>query len=195
MVKVCCGLLSLMLLISSCGYHLDWNSDQETMTVPYACGDQDGYFTNALTEAIHCSGQFRIVNSEGKYLLQTALKNCREEGIGFHYTKDNEGNISRTIIPNESRYYLSATFSLIDCSKNCILLGPVDLDVTVDFDHEYDSSPNKINVFSQGQLTDIETARITVHEIAVRQLAKKIVDYLYAFHVDCNGGSTQCQRF
>jgi len=63
------------------------------------------------------------------------------------------------------------------CSGS-IVLGPAQLDASVDFDHDYYYSPDGINEFSLGQLTDYDVAYDTVQRPLNQALARKVVDYL-----------------
>ena len=71
-----------------------------------------------------------------------------------------------------------AEVSLIDAASDCYVVGPIVITAEVEFDHDYNSSPDGVNVFSLGQLTDLDEARDAADDPLNRQLAQNIIDYL-----------------
>lgn len=178
-----------------------------TICIPYVDGDTTGELTAALIKQITRSGAFRYVREGGDLLLNVSVCECAEDNIGFRYdrkreekkeTKSEENDdanpevetpkeekdeklrekLNHSIIPIETRAYITAEVCVVDNCTGSTLLGPVRLLASVDFDHEYYYSPNQINSFSLGQLTDIETARDAVQRPLYNALAEKITAYI-----------------
>lgn len=193
-------LLFPLLFSLSCGYQFGQGSlpsKYQTISVPYVEGDISGELTAILIKQISRSGSFRYVSDNGDLILYVTLCDCSEENIGFSYDtkknkddkhrrkdgkKDNSGcnkrDFNHSIIPIESRATIIAEVTVVDCSSGCTVLGPAKLIASVDFDHDYYYSPNKINVFSLGQLTDVDEARDAVLTPLYRALAEKITEYI-----------------
>ena len=67
---------------------------------------------------------------------------------------------------------------MIDSRSGCVVLGPSIIKAHVDFDHEFNSSRDAVNVFSLGQVTDIDGATDAAARPLNKVLAQKIVDYM-----------------
>ena len=175
--------LSLLLLISitmGCGYRWgDQGSLQKyrTISVPYVIGDWSGSLTAALVKEISVSGVFAY-SAEGSVTLRVRVIDYDDENIGFQYDRNKEGKIKNILLPDETRTTALAEVTLIETISGRTLLGPVQIAADVAFDHDYYATRHRVNVFSLGQLTDIDAA----HDAAMKplhcRLAKKIVEYL-----------------
>lgn len=179
----CKLLLSLLLCayLTSCGYKFGQSSITEkyhTVSVPFITGDPDGALTNAVVKEIETNSGLEYVNSGGALLLSIALKDVRDEDIGFRYDRDKKERKTRYIIPIETRITAVVELKVIEACSGKNLLGPVILSASVDFDHDYYSSRNGVNIFSLGQLSDIDAARDSVKIPLNRALARKIVEYV-----------------
>jgi hypothetical protein len=78
----------------------------------------------------------------------------------------------------ETRIIATVEISVTESGSCRTLLEPVRLTASVDFDHDYYFSRNGVNVFSLGQLIDIDSAYDAVQTPLHDLLARKIVDYL-----------------
>ena len=171
------------LLLTSCGYHQGQgglSDSYRTISVPYVEEDRDGQLTAAIAKQIAVSGAFEYLHSGGDLILKVIIIDFSEENIGFRYDRNKEGQVSkyRDIIPTETRLTALAEVSVIDACSGTIVLGPARLSSSVDFDHDYYTSRDEINVRSLGQLNDIDAALDAVHRPLNEALAQKIVDYL-----------------
>lgn len=174
-------ILSFFLLFSSCGYRFDpYLCSNRTIAVPFICGDLSGKLTSEVIREISSSGLFSYSNCDACYNLCIKIINCCEENIGFRYDDDKDGILTNTLVPIENRYTITVEIRLIECETGCTLLGPVRLASSIDYDHEYYSSQEGVEIDSLGQLTSIETARDTIFDVASKRVAEKIVDYLYS---------------
>ena len=171
----------IFILFSSCGYRTG-NSGQlssySTVSVPYVYGDRDGDLTSAIIEELSSSACFRYERECGELLLYVRILDFRDLNIGFRYDRDKDSSLNKSVIPAETRYSILTQVEVIERGSGCSVLGPVELWTSIDFDHDYYSSRDGINVFSLGQLSDYDAA----HDVALhplhRKLAQKIVDYL-----------------
>jgi hypothetical protein len=169
----------LAMAMTSCGYRAGsgkLSDDYSTLTVPYIQGDNTGLLTSALIREVGVSSPFRYVNCDGDLCLDVRLVGFREENVGFRYDLQRDGKRAPWIIPDETRLSVAVEVKVLD--HECIVLGPVRLTAAVDFDHEYYLSPNGVNVFSLGQLTDVREAREAANTPLAEAIAKKVVDYI-----------------
>lgn len=192
-------LVAVALLITSCGYRFGQGaviSQYRTVTVPFVEGDRDGTFTAALVEDISRSGCLTYHCEGGELILYVTLLDLYDENVGYRYdrkkeSKENDGDgeeengekeevLTHSIIPIETRVHVLAEVTLVEACSGCEVLGPVQLHEFVDFDHDYYFSREGINVFSLGQVNDIDTAHDDVFKPLSHKLAQKIVDYINA---------------
>jgi hypothetical protein len=175
-----CGLTCLSLL-PSCGYRWEQGTtvvSERSLSIPYVKGDGDGELTTALIGAIARSGIFRYSPEGGELILQVTVLDYLSDNVGFCYDSNRKGCLTSSIIPNETRVTAWVELSLSEAATGRVLLGPVRLSADVEFDHDYYSSRNAVNVFSLGQFTDMDEAYDAAQRPLNRNLAYKIVDYL-----------------
>jgi len=174
-------LLSLLLTLSSCGYRMGFGpipNCYETISVPFIEGDQTGSLTAAIVEEISTSGAFTYCPCSADLTLNIILLEIKDKNIGFRYDRGENNEIQETIVPAETRLTAIAKVTLVD-NRSCeIVSGPDIIKAKAEFDHEFNSSRDAVNVFSLGQVTEIEEAKVAAKRPLDRALAKKIVDYL-----------------
>lgn len=171
----------LLFLLSACNYRFGSGSLSETyrtINVPYVEGDATGVFTAALIKEIGVSSPFQFVNWDADLCLTVRLIGLREENVGFRYDLESNGTLADWIIPAETRLSAAAEITLVDNQTGTSLFGPICLSTAVDFDHDYYLSPNGINVFSLGQLSDIREGKEAATPPLSQALAQKIVAYI-----------------
>jgi len=176
---------TLFILLSSClGYRTGMGSHvscYQTISIPYIQGDSDGSLTAELVRAFSRNGALSYCPSGGNLYLHATIIECTKENIGYRYQRKRSGKLTKSIIPIESRLKATVEISLLDREKNCLVMGPSRILATVDFDHDYYFSRNEINIFSLGQLSDVDTAQdAALHPLNVK-LAQKIVDAVISF--------------
>lgn len=168
-------------LLTCCGYKAGYDglpNEYNTITVPYVEGDWDGELTNAIIRQISTSGAFEYRNDCANLSLLVKIIDFSDENIGFRYDRHKDGRLRDTIIPVETRLFALAEVSVVETASGKVVLGPSRLSVNVDFDHDYYSSRNEVNVFSLGQLSDFDSASDAAHTPLNKALARKIVDYI-----------------
>jgi hypothetical protein len=174
-------ILCSVLMLSSCHYQFGRGTLSEkysSISIPYVEDDTDGELTGELIRQISSKGVFKYSSSGAQLILESKIKDTREENIGFRYDRKKSGELQKYITPTESRRIASVEFTLRETSTGKIILGPTVISASMDFDHDYYSDQNASNVSSLGQFVDIDTARDTVAHPLNRLLAEKIVDYI-----------------
>jgi hypothetical protein len=180
-----CVILSALCLacfLSSCGYRFDQYEGlaarYSTISVPYVEEDRDGSLTAAVIKEIVRSGTFEYQCDNGALILKIDQIDLREENIGFRYDRKKRGKLTKDIIPTETRIVSVVEVAVIESASGCTVLGPVRLSASVDFDHDYYFSRDEVNVFSLGQLIDVDEANDAVQSPLNQVLAEKIVAYI-----------------
>lgn len=171
----------LLILCTSCGWHLASNYDQnsaQTLSIPYAYGDGDGMLTNELIAQVQKETSFDYVQGTGAYTLKVQLLDTKSENIGFRYDPHKLHNGKKRIIPDEVRRKLLAKVSLVHSASGKEVIGPAYLMGSCEFDHRYYNLSHNINRYSLGQLTDIDTTYDVVNIPLYRDLARQIAYWL-----------------
>ncbi len=168
-------------LLTGCHYQFgrgDLSQRYATISVPYVEGDQKGDLTTEIIRKLSTSGAFRYVNTGGDLILKIKLVEVRDENIGFRYDRKKRGELRHAIIPTETRLTVLAEVSVIEAGTGQVIRGPTRITASTEFDHTYYYTRNEINVFSLGQLTDIDAAQDAAVYPLNRCLAERIVDYV-----------------
>jgi hypothetical protein len=172
----------VFLFLCSCGYR--WGEEPglasrfSTISVPYVEGDQDGSLTSAVVKELVKTGVFEYQYSGSSLILNVKKIDVNEDNIGFRYDRKKRGTLTKDIIPIETRITIVVEVSLTETASCTTLLGPVKLSASVDYDHDYYSSRDGINIFSLGQLSDLDAAYDAVKVPLNRAIAEKIIDYI-----------------
>ncbi len=173
---------------SSCSYRLADSTDADkklTVSIPYVQGDYDGTLTSQLVETLQNAGGFQYVNEGGALLLHVKVIERKSDDIGFRYEPKRYTRGIKKLIPDETRRKILAEVTVVQANTNLTLLGPVYILGSCDFDHQNYSQDNDINVFSLGQLADIDTAYDVVSIPLYRNLAQEITQYLQNHYAQC----------
>lgn len=168
-------------LFSGCQYQFGYGELSEkysTISIPYVEGDTDGELTSELIKQFSISGALKYVPNDGALRLVVKWLKLHDENVGFRYDRKKGGELKDYIIPTETRLFATVEVSIIDTSTQKVIQGPHIISTSIDFDHEYYSSHHAVNIFSLGQLSDIDAGRETVMHPLNEMLAKKIVDYV-----------------
>lgn len=170
-------------LLCSCGYRLgpvEGVIDRyASISVPYVEGDQNGALTAAIVKELVKSGKLEYrYASDGRFTLKVVLLDIDEDNIGFRYDRKKRGALTDDVIPTEERITMTVEVSVIDAYSCQTVLGPVNLSASVDYDHDYYFSRDGVNIFSLGQLTDLDTAYDAVQTPLNQVMAEKIIDYV-----------------
>jgi len=148
------------------------------VSIPYIEGDREGDLTAEVIKQIEKSGSFHYVSSGGDLILDVKIKDYSNQDIGYRYDRKKHGQIKKVIIPTEARLNAFAEVILKDASTGQVVLGPSVVTASIDFDHDFYFSRHEINVFSLGQLNDIDAAQDAVMRPLNRKMAEKIVDHI-----------------
>jgi hypothetical protein len=170
-----------MLVLTSCHYRFGYGDLPErytTISIPYVKGDDDGSLTAAVIRQVSTSGGLRYVSHGGDLTLHIELIEVRDENIGFRYDRNKQGCRKKGIIPTETRLIALAEVSILETKSHKIIRGPTRVVTSVDFDHDYYYSRHRINIFSLGQLSDIDAAQEVAMQPLNRRLAEKIADFV-----------------
>lgn len=177
-----CVAALLALSLGSCGYRVGYGEGlpacYRSISVPYVEGDQEGYLTAAIVKEIVRSGAFQYRHCGGSLILNVTELDIVEDNIGFRYDRRKRGTLTSDIIPTETRMTIYVEVWVTDAASCCTVLGPVQLSASVDYDHDYYSSRDGVNIFSLGQLSDIDEAYDAAQTPLNRIIAMKIVDYI-----------------
>jgi hypothetical protein len=177
-----CSLIFIFLsTFFSCGYHGGQGGTltaYRTISVPYVEGDWDGSLTAALIKQMSVSGALTYQNSGASLILKAKILDYRDDQIGYRYERNKHGKLRKVVIPDETRTTLTVEVIVVEAASGSTIMGPVRLSADVEFDHDYYSLPHHVNIFSLGQLTDIDSAFDAAQRPLNECLAKKIVDYV-----------------
>ena len=171
----------ICLALTSCGWRMapSCSSDKHlTLSIPYVEGDPSGSLTAALSEQVEKRSGFSYVSGEGDLTLKVRLTDSKTDNIGFRHDPSKKLDGRQKLLPNESRKRILAEVSVINSATGQLLLGPLCVKASVDYDHQHYALDNSINIFSLGQLTDMDTCRDGLVIPAHRALAKEITDIL-----------------
>jgi hypothetical protein len=168
-------------LLCGCQYQLgsgDLAYHYETLSIPYIEGDEDGDLTAQIIKTLSVSGPLRYHPEGGQLILKAKIIDKRDDSIGYRYDRTREGRIKHYIVPTETRLQESIELEVVEAATGKTIRGPTRIWGSLDFDHDYYSMKNRVNVFSLGQLNDVDAARdMAVHPLN-RVIAEKVVDYL-----------------
>lgn len=175
------GIIFFFVFFSSCGYHFGDGSPlslYRSFTVPYICGDKTGEFTAALIKELSCSGSFSYRSKGAELVFKVTLVDLCDENIGYRYDINKRGKTTHSLIPAETRLTVCAEVLVMESCSCTPVLGPIRLQASVDFDHEYYFIRQGVNVSSLGQVTDYDQAYEAALPVLSKVLAKKIIDYV-----------------
>jgi hypothetical protein len=171
----------LAFFCTACGYHYG-NNELETqyssISIPYIEGDLDGEFTIELTKQIAKESRLKYCDEDGDIELHVCIVDNREEYIGFRYDRESSGELKNNLIPSEGRHALIAEVTLIDAFCGTVIRGPDMISARIEYDHDYYTNLSGVNVFSLGQLNDIDLAQKMARRSLARNLSKNIVNHL-----------------
>src|SRR5262249_16699121 len=149
----------MMFAFVSCGYRaMEIPECTYSVLVPYVKGDVDGSLTSAIIKEIAASGIYRYQPYSSNYTLEVIILDDYFDHIGYRFDRSKKGKLKHEIIPVETRGGVLVEVVLVDSISSCVIKGPVRLQTSIEFDHDYYTIRNQVNIFSLGQLTDIDSA-------------------------------------
>lgn len=168
------------LLLASCGYRQEFVpsfEDAPTLSIPYVEGDPDGEITRALIYQIAASGRYVYRAGQGDFILKVQVIDKYDENIGFRYERNKNCKVTHEIVPVETRGWIVVEVELFS-SQGKLLRGPCRLQASTEFDHDYYTIRDRVNIFSLGQLTDVDSAEDASMTPLYRRIAEKITECL-----------------
>lgn len=168
-------------MLAACGYQYGTGgiiSTYRTISIPYVKNDLDGRMTAALVKVISTQSGLQYEKCGGELTLLVEIIEFENENIGYRYDRKNDGKLTHSIIPAETRLMLAAQVTLVESQTAKPLAGPVKITAFVDFDHDYERTRNGVNVFSLGQLTDYDEAYDAALQPLYEVLSEKIADFI-----------------
>lgn len=175
------SLLVIGFLLTACGYRFGEGALTDrysSITVPYITGDATGELTALVIRELNTSGSLSYKKECADLILLVEVIQWHDENIGFRYYVNKKGKRKDYIVPTETRISAVVQVQVIESVSGCSVLGPVRLRADVDFDHDYYSSRNAVNIFSLGQLSDVDEAHDAAMHPINKCIAKKVVSYL-----------------
>ena len=141
-------------------------------------GDDEGIFTSLLIKAVNTQGCLAYRSYGADLLLKVCLFAPVDTNIGFIYAPSKNRKVSRIVSSNEARLMITAKVSLIDRRSGHCVLGPIEVESSIDYDFEPDLSHINYHAFSLGQLEMHNLAQDAACPPLFANLAEKIVDYV-----------------
>lgn len=157
----------LLLCFSSCGFQPVLI--ERTSLSLKIIGDQEGVFTSALLAELNAFGY--TIDHCAPYSLFLEMKTPKIQHVGFQF--DTTGAPCQAIVPNETKLIERVFLSLYYEDIPLICSHSVEFSQT--FDHTWLATPNQINLFSLGQLTDYTDAKRFCSSAAKKRLAEEVV--------------------
>ncbi len=167
---------------ASCGFRLSTVHDPVALHIPFCEGDNDGSLTQQVIQEIEKKGQFRYTTADSRYLLKVKIIDSKYNNIGYRYDQKKLKDGKKQLVANETRQKILAEIQIIDRSSEQVVIGPAHIEASCDFDHENYNIQHKVNQYSLGQLTDIDTAYEVTEIPLYRKLAQNIAIYLENNH-------------
>ncbi len=174
-------ILIALLFLTSCGYQFGTGSHistYRTISIPYVQDDWDGSLTAAIVKQMAQSSNLIYRETGGSLTLKVRILDYYDENIGFRYDRKKNGELRHIIIPDETRTTIDVEVILMEAATGRSLAGPTRISASVEYDHDYYSNRDAINIFSLGQLTDIDEAYDAAQKPLNQRLAEKIVAYV-----------------
>jgi hypothetical protein len=189
-ILICALAVLSLCTLSSCGYRGEESflqSRYSSITVPFVEGDEDGSLTSAIVRELSVSSPIPYSQNGGDLILRVKILDIDDDNVGYRYDRKKRGTIRKRLIPCETRLTVNLEVGLENrCGE--LVLPRVIIIANQDFDHDYYTTRNfdpenqttnyGVNIFSLGQLSEIDAARDTVITPINAIISKKIVDYL-----------------
>lgn len=175
--------LLFLLCLTGCGYC--WGrggvvEEYQSICIPYVDGDYDGHLTNFLIREVTTNGNLRYQRTGGQIALRVVIRDIRVDNVGFRYDNEVLADRKNTVVPTETRITALAEVTVYETCGDCVVIGPDLVTAHIDFDHDFYSNEGGVNVFSLGQLNDLDLAEQEAYRPLYRELAKRIREHIYA---------------
>lgn len=172
----------LVLSLSSCGYKSLAQhhalSSYSTISIPYVDGDRDGELTSILTQTLVSAGGFKYQTDDGDLVLKVKILDKKVEDVGYDRFYGSNGQLTRSITPNERRLSLLVEITVIDGCTQTVLLGPEKLSTSVKYDFDPEFSEDNLVSYSLAQYNFSESAERMAFVPLNQQIAQIVTNYL-----------------
>jgi outer membrane lipopolysaccharide assembly protein LptE/RlpB len=172
--------LSLFFL-SACGYHFGRGGllqNNSTIYVPFINGDNQGFLTNNVIQALAKKGGIVPDEAACDLILKIDLLPPDDKMIGFAYATNAKGEVRKIIVSQEGRLAIAATVTLCDALSSQAVIAPFTVTASIDYDFEPDLTRVGFHDFSLGQLEMHGLAKDAAFTPLYKLLAEKIVETL-----------------
>lgn len=171
----------ILVFLPGCGYRFGQGEifdNYQTISIPFAGGDDRGYLTSALVKEISSRTPLRYTACNGDLELCVTFLATEAENIGYRFAPKKSGDLTKIIVAEEARLYSTVCVTLYDRRNNTVLFGPQEIGQSITFDFEPDFSNINFHAFSLGQLEMYPLAEEAANTSLDCLLAEKIVDAL-----------------
>ena len=178
--------LAALFVFSGCQYQFVQPKNQPTLELSFKGAYTSAAFEEEMRLELQRATGYRVVHSNGRYLVEITLDQQRKETIGFlHDRQPLTGEILDRLFPNEGRAVLGAKITLIDkhdlksIFENRRLFASADFDFTNPNtlrDTLYDNQP--LVEYSLGQFDSEYGSYDVAYGLAKKKLAKQLALYL-----------------
>ena len=178
------SLLALLTLFSlqGCGYRSTLQSNAlssyHSISVPYIEGDNEGYITSQVIEALCSSGAWKYRTYQGELVLKVKILGTKVEDVGYDRSFNANNQVERWMVPNERLLSILAEVQVLDSSTHKVVFGPKAVSANVKFDFDPEYNEDNLVPFSLAQYNFVENAERSAKTPLNAKLAKNIVDAL-----------------
>ncbi len=180
-----------LLFFSSCSYHMlgmDKN-EKVSLAVPFAEGDFNGLFTDAVVSSINSSTELNF-DPDADLVLKVAFLEEFSEKIGYKYDRETDGKLKKNLLPTENRQIVKLNVSIFSKAEEKVIFGPFQMSSDVDFDYVKEDSLEDLSFINQknkrqtvlsyslGQLESITAAEAAAKKALYKKTAKKLIETL-----------------
>ena len=188
------SLLLVSVLLTGCGYQvLSLNQPVLSFTVAPIQGDNDGVLLQTIIRTSETYPGVEYQAFDASCLIKVKFIQFSNEHIGYKYqTEDGSGDIINRLSPTEGQHTLQVELLLVDAITQKIILGPKQIEVSIDYDFVDSKSYNDLTFvtpmgfkqtvldYSLGQLDSEEAATIGAKERLYQKIAYEILSFLLA---------------
>jgi hypothetical protein len=180
--------------LTGCGYQvLSSNQPVLAFTVAPIQGDNDGVFLQTIIRVAETYPGVEYQAFDAPCVLKAKFVHHSNDHIGYKYqTEDGSGEIINRLSPTEGQHTLEVELMLVDAITQKKIVGPKQIEVTVDYDFVDSKSYNDLTFinplgltrtvldYSLGQLDSEEAATIGSKERLYQKTAHEILSFLIA---------------
>jgi hypothetical protein len=171
----------LFFVLPGCGYHFPQKGNfarYHCLSIPFIEGDEKGQLTSSLIREISARIPVKYTHCGGDLELKVILLDKESDYIGYRLAPRKETDNVKVVVPEEGRLMYDVSIALVEVRTGEVLMGPLIIYKTLDFDFEPDFSNVGFHHFSLGQLDMHPQAQEGASSALNQLIAQKIVDIL-----------------